>query len=52
MLRFDPDLGLVDVSALQREGRPEPALEPPTVMDLDGDFAAEVITPRVSSPGT
>lgn len=47
MLRYDPELGLTDVSALQQPNRPElTAQEPPTVMDLDGDLTAEVITPQ------
>jgi len=48
MLRFDPVQDrLIDVSALQLTGRPElTTIEPPTVMDLDGDRIAEIVTPQ------
>ena len=48
MLRFDPVQDrLIDVSALQLTGRPElTTIEPPTVMDVDGDRIAEIITPQ------
>jgi hypothetical protein len=47
MLRVDPNQGLINVTALQLPNRPElTALEPPTIMDLDGDFTAEVVTPQ------
>lgn len=46
LLRFDPDLGtIVNLAALQRQGRPElTGIEPPIVVDVDGDRRAEMVT--------
>jgi hypothetical protein len=48
MLHFDPDFdGLVDVSAIIPSGHaPLTTVEPPTVVDVDGDRLAEVVTPQ------
>jgi hypothetical protein len=46
LLRFDPVLKtLVNLAALQRENRPElTGIEPPIVVDVDGDRRAEMVT--------
>jgi hypothetical protein len=47
MLRFDQQQGLVNASALQQANRPElTTIEPPTVIDIDGDRFPELITPQ------
>jgi hypothetical protein len=47
MLRYDETQGLINASALQPTGRPElNSMEPPVVIDVDGDRVPEVITPQ------
>lgn len=47
MLRYDQEQGLVNASALQQLNRPPlTTIEPPTVIDIDGDRFPELITPQ------
>lgn len=48
MLRYDEDFdGLVDVTPIVPSGRTAlTTVEPPTVVDIDGDRQAEVVTPQ------
>jgi hypothetical protein len=48
MLRYDEDFGgLVDISAIIPSGHQAlTTVEPPTVVDIDGDRQAEVVTPQ------